>query len=131
MTVIVTENVPPRLRGRLGVWMLELRAGVFVGNLTKKHRDHIWFTVIEQVTLHHGSAVIAFGSRSNETGFEFDTVGENRRIPRRIDGVSLISFLPPDPPPLDPPPPKEDDGEEVVDEKPKKKRRKRGRHKDN
>ena len=128
MTVIVTENVPPRLRGRLGIWMLELRAGVFVGNLTKKHRDHIWFTIVEQVTLHHGSAVIAFGSRSNETGFEFDTVGENRRIPRRIDGISLISFLPMDPPSLDPPPPKEPEaGTENV--KPKKKRKKRGRHK--
>ncbi|MDI5434727.1 type I-E CRISPR-associated endoribonuclease Cas2e, partial [Salmonella enterica subsp. enterica serovar Kentucky] len=30
MLVVVTENVPPRLRGRLAVWLLEIRAGVYV-----------------------------------------------------------------------------------------------------
>ena len=27
MLVIVTNNAPPRLRGRLSVWLLEVRAG--------------------------------------------------------------------------------------------------------
>ncbi|WP_409250210.1 type I-E CRISPR-associated endoribonuclease Cas2e, partial [Escherichia coli] len=27
MLVVVTENVPPRLRGRLAIWLLEVRAG--------------------------------------------------------------------------------------------------------
>ena len=26
MVVVVTENVPPRLRGRLAIWLLEVRA---------------------------------------------------------------------------------------------------------
>ena len=30
MLVVVTENVPPRLRGRLAIWLLEIRAGVYV-----------------------------------------------------------------------------------------------------
>ena len=30
MMVIVVENAPPRLRGRLAVWLLEIRAGVYV-----------------------------------------------------------------------------------------------------
>ena len=93
MTVIVTENVPLRLRGRLSVWMMELRAGVYIGNLSKRHRDDVWAMVRDQVTRHHGNAVLAWSSR-NEVGFEFDTVGENRRVPRRIDGISLVSFLP-------------------------------------
>ncbi|WP_440271844.1 type I-E CRISPR-associated endoribonuclease Cas2e, partial [Escherichia coli] len=29
MLVVVTENVPPRLRGRLAIWLLEVRAGVY------------------------------------------------------------------------------------------------------
>lgn len=93
MTVIVTEAVPDRLRGRLAVWMIELRAGVFVGNLSKRHRDHLWATVRDQVTRHQGNAAIAWSS-NNEVGFEFDTVGPNRRIPVRLDGVSLVTFLP-------------------------------------
>ena len=31
MMVIVVNNVPPRLRGRLAIWLLEIRAGVYVG----------------------------------------------------------------------------------------------------
>ncbi len=28
MLVVVTENIPPRLRGRLAVWLLEVGRGV-------------------------------------------------------------------------------------------------------
>ena len=45
MLVIVLENAPPRLRGRLAVWLLEIRAGVYVGNYSVKVRDHIWSQV--------------------------------------------------------------------------------------
>jgi CRISPR-associated protein Cas2 len=31
MLVIVVENAPARLRGRLAVWLLEIRAGVVRG----------------------------------------------------------------------------------------------------
>ena len=33
MVVMILERVPPSLRGELTRWMLELRAGVFVGTL--------------------------------------------------------------------------------------------------
>ncbi|MDI4742684.1 type I-E CRISPR-associated endoribonuclease Cas2e, partial [Salmonella enterica subsp. enterica serovar Kentucky] len=42
MLVVVTENVPPRLRGRLAVWLLEIRAGVYVGDVSAKIREMIW-----------------------------------------------------------------------------------------
>lgn len=41
MLVIVIENAPPRLRGRLAIWMLEVRAGVYVGDFSVKVRDMI------------------------------------------------------------------------------------------
>ncbi len=31
MLVTVVENAPPRMRGRLAIWLLEVRAGVYVG----------------------------------------------------------------------------------------------------
>jgi CRISPR-associated protein Cas2 len=46
MVVVVTENVPPRLRGRLAIWLLEIRAGVYVGDISKRVREMIW----QQVT---------------------------------------------------------------------------------
>jgi CRISPR-associated protein Cas2 len=93
MTVIVAENVPPRLRGRLAIWLLEVRAGVYVGKLSRRVREMIW----EQVDkgLDEGNAVIAW-TTNTESGFDFMTLGKNRRIPREMDGLKLVSFMPPD-----------------------------------
>lgn len=91
MLVIVLENAPPRLRGRLAVWLLEIRAGVYVGTYSRRVREHIW----EQVKggIEDGNAVIAW-QMNNEAGFEFETLGANRRTPADWDGVRLVSFFP-------------------------------------
>ena len=41
MLFVVTENMPPRLLGRLAVWLLEIRAGVYVGEVSKRIREMI------------------------------------------------------------------------------------------
>jgi len=91
MLVVVTEAVPPRLRGRLAVWLLEIRAGVYVGDVSRRIREMVW----EQVTglADDGNAVIAWVTNT-ESGFDFITYGENRRIPIDFDGLRLVSFLP-------------------------------------
>ena len=91
MLVIVLENAPPRLRGRLAVWLLEVRAGVYVGAYGQRVREHIW----EQVEkgLEDGNAVMLWRS-SAEAGFEFKTLGSNRREPADFDGVQLVRFMP-------------------------------------
>ena len=91
MLVIVVENAPPRLRGRLAIWLLEVRAGVYVGNYSTKVRNHIWDQV--EAGLDDGNAVMAWRV-NNEAGFDFVTLGQNRRIPVEIDGAKLVSFLP-------------------------------------
>lgn len=93
MLVIVLENAPPRLRGRLAVWLLEIRAGVYVGNYSRRVREHIWAQVEEGIE--DGNAVMAWRA-GNEAGFDFQTLGKNRRIPVEMDGTKLISFLPVD-----------------------------------
>lgn len=94
MLVIVTENVPPRLRGRLGVWLVEIRAGVYVGDLSRKVREMIWSQV--EAGLGEGNAVMAW-STNTESGFDFLTLGKNRRMPVELDGLKLVSFFPPEP----------------------------------
>ena len=91
MLVIVVENAPPRLRGRLAIWLLEIRAGVYVGSYSVKVRDYIWEQV--KVGLGEGNAVMAWRA-NNEAGFDFVTLGTNRRIPVELDGAKLVSFLP-------------------------------------
>ncbi len=91
MLAIVLENAPARLRGRLAVWLLEVRAGVYVGDYSVKVREMILQNIEEG--LEEGNAVVMWSS-PNETGFDFITLGENRRIPIEMDGRKLISFLP-------------------------------------
>jgi CRISPR-associated protein Cas2 len=91
MLVIVVENVPPRLRGRLAIWLLEVRAGVYVGNVSKRVREMIWSTVDKGID--EGNAIMAWNTNT-ESGFDFLTLGENRRIPVEMDGIKLVSFLP-------------------------------------
>jgi CRISPR-associated protein Cas2 len=91
MLVIVLENAPPRLRGRLAVWLLEIRAGVYVGDYSAKVRDYLWKQV--EVGIEDGNAVMIWRT-NNEAGFDFITLGKNRRIPVDFDGTKLVSFLP-------------------------------------
>ena len=94
MLVIVVENVPPRLRGRLAIWLLEVRAGVYVGDVSRRVREMIWQNV--EVGLEEGNAVMAW-SINTESGFDFVTLGKSRRMPVEFDGLKLVSFLPPAP----------------------------------
>ncbi|MCK5241948.1 type I-E CRISPR-associated endoribonuclease Cas2 [bacterium] len=91
MLVIVVENVPPRLRGRLAVWLIEVRAGVYVGDVSRRVREMIWGQIA--IGVEEGNAVMAW-STNTESGFDFMTLGKNRRVPVEMDGIKLVSFLP-------------------------------------
>lgn len=89
--VIVVEGASPALRGRLAVWLLEVRAGVYVGSYSVRVRDMIWNQVSEGIN--QGNAVIIWRTPS-ESGFAFKTIGKNRRLPLDSDGHPLVSFIP-------------------------------------
>jgi CRISPR-associated protein Cas2 len=91
MLVIVVESVPPALRGRLALWLLEVRAGVYVGDYSKRVREMLWSQV--EAGLEDGNAVMIW-STNTESGFDFLTLGKNRRVPCEMDGLKLVSFLP-------------------------------------
>jgi CRISPR-associated protein Cas2 len=91
MLVIVVENVPPRLRGRLGVFLIEVRSGVYIGDVTKRVREMLWEQVVSFCV--EGNAIMSW-STNTESGFDFVTVGKNRRMPVDLDGIKLVSFMP-------------------------------------
>jgi CRISPR-associated protein Cas2 len=91
MLVIVVENVPPRLRGRLGVYLIEARTGLYVGDVSKRVREMLWEQV--EFYIQDGNAVMIW-STNTESGFDFKTVGKNRRMPVDFDGMKLVSFSP-------------------------------------
>lgn len=91
MCMIVTEVVPPRLRGRLAVWLLEVRAGVYIGDVSRRVREMLWQQV--EGMAEDGNVVMAWATNT-ESGFDFITFGKNRRQPVDFDGLRLVTFLP-------------------------------------
>ncbi len=91
--VIVVENAPDRLRGRLGVWLLEIRTGVYVGQYSRRIREYIWENIVRGIG--GGNAVLAW-SAPTESGFEFLSIGENRREPVDCNGILLSRYRPED-----------------------------------
>lgn len=92
MMVIVVENAPPRLRGRLALWLAEVRAGVYVGVYSRRTRERIWSETKKMIG--DGNAVIAWDAPT-DSGFEFEAIGENRREPIDFDGLTWVKFKPP------------------------------------
>ena len=90
MLVIVTEAAPPRLRGYLSRWLLEVRAGVYVGDYSVRVRERLWKVVSDAI---HACVTLMAWSTNSESGFSFVTTGKNRREPVDWDGFSLVRFL--------------------------------------
>jgi len=71
------------------MWLLEVRAGVYVGNYSRRVREMIWGQVCAYIA--DGNAIIAWAA-PNDAGFVFDTCDKNRRVPVDLDGFRLVEF---------------------------------------
>ena len=89
MMVVIVEAAPPRLRWRLAVWLLEVSAGVYVGNYGRRVREMIWTQVCAHIE--DGNAVIVW-TAPTDAGVEFDTIGKRRRIPADFDGFRFVAM---------------------------------------
>lgn len=49
MIVLTMTNCPPKLRGDLSKWLLEINTGVYVGNVNARVRELIWKRVCENI----------------------------------------------------------------------------------
>lgn len=85
MTLVLTA-VPAGLRGDVTKWLMEISAGVFVGNPSARVRDHLWLRVVESCK--DGRAIMVCGA-DNEQGFEY-RVHNHDWAPVDIDGLTLM-----------------------------------------
>jgi CRISPR-associated protein Cas2 len=86
MTVITLTDCPLTLRGDLTKWLLEINAGVFVGRVSRRVRDHLWDRVVKFAK--NGRATMVY-STNNEQGLDFKTLG-NGWEPIDFDGIKLM-----------------------------------------
>ena len=58
MIVLTMTNCPPKLRGDLSKWLLEINTGVYVGNVNARVSELIWKRVCENIK--NGQATLVF-----------------------------------------------------------------------
>ena len=87
MIVLIVERVSPTLRGELTRWLLEIRAGVFVGRVSAMVRDRLWDEVCRR--LRTGAALLVHAT-DTEQGFAIRQWGEREREVVDWEGLQLI-----------------------------------------
>ena len=87
MTVIIVERAKPGLRGALTRWMLEVRAGVFVGTLSVRVREKLWALICARNP--KGGSVMISRAR-NEQGFAVVSHGDPSRLVFENEGLWLV-----------------------------------------
>lgn len=86
MTVVVLTLCPTGLRGLLTRWLLEISAGVFIGNPSARVRDALWDEIKQHAGV--GRALLAY-TTDNEQGFTFRT-HDHAWHPIDHEGLTLI-----------------------------------------
>ena len=79
-------NCPPKLRGDLSKWLLEINTGVYVGNVNARVRELIWKRVCENIK--NGQATLVFPA-NNEQHMDFYVHNTNWQ-PIDLDGIKLM-----------------------------------------
>lgn len=88
MTVIVLIAAPEGLRGHLTRWLIEITAGVFVGNPSTRVRDRLWPLLTDRIG--QGQAIMLYPA-NNEQGWAVRTAGIDRGYPIDYDGLMLFA----------------------------------------
>ncbi|NMH65739.1 type I-E CRISPR-associated endoribonuclease Cas2 [Shewanella sp. SHSM-M6] len=88
MLVVVANNLPPAVRGRMKLWFVEPRTNVFVSGV----KDSVAKTVIDYLYQHcpPESGVMIFRSTSRPPGYEIRTIGPTKKKLLELSGLQLV-----------------------------------------
>ena len=87
MVVLILQRAPASLRGELSRWMIEPRAGVFVGSVSAMVRDKLWEWVTKSAP---EAGAIMLHSAQTEQGFRVRTYGDSSREIVEMEGLQLV-----------------------------------------
>ena len=87
MTVLILERVAPGLKGELSRWMLEPKAGTFIGKVPPTVRDKLWLMACSRTG---DGAALMIEAADNEQGYYFRLWGVPSRRPEDFDGLFLV-----------------------------------------
>jgi len=91
MIVMILERVSTGKRGELTRWLLEPKAGVFVGNVSARVRDKLWAMVCSGMEPDNGGILI-YSTSETEQGFVIKTYGITGRTLVDMEGLFLVKI---------------------------------------
>ncbi len=88
MLIVVANDLPPAVRGRLKLWFVEPRANVFVSGV----KDSVAKMVIDYLYKHcpPESGIVMFRSLPGPPGYEVRSIGPTRKALTEISGLQLV-----------------------------------------
>lgn len=88
MLVVLANDLPPAVRGRMKLWFVEPRANVFVSGV----KDSVALTVIDYLQKHcpPESGVMIFRSLPRPPGYEIQVIGPTRKALIDMSGLQLV-----------------------------------------
>jgi len=88
MLVVVANDLPPAVRGRMKLWFVEPKPNVFVSGV----KDSVATTVIDYLYKHcpAESGILIFSSITKAPGYEFRSIGPTKKEMTTISGLQLV-----------------------------------------
>jgi CRISPR-associated protein Cas2 len=88
MLVVIANNVPPAVRGRMKLWFIEYKPNVFVSGV----KDHLAKKIVKY--LHKNcpleSGLVIFNSIKQAPGYEINGLGDYNKKLVSVSGLQLI-----------------------------------------
>ena len=85
--ILIVDSMKPSLRGELSRWMIEIKAGVFIGTISALVRDKIWEKVCSSTEME--GAVLIHPSKTEQKFFILMHGNPTRQV-IDMEGISLI-----------------------------------------
>ena len=88
MLVVIANDLPPAVRGRMKLWFVEPRPNVFVSGI----KDAVAKKVVDYLYNHCPieSGLMVFRSVPETPGYEIRGVGDTKRSLTEISGLQLV-----------------------------------------
>ena len=88
MLVVVENDLPPAVRGRMKLWFIEPRPNVFISGI----KDSVASKVVDYLQSHcpPESGVTIFLSSTTTPGYEVRSIGATRKAMTTIGGLQLV-----------------------------------------
>jgi len=88
MLIVIANDLPPAVRGRMKLWFVEPRANVFVSGIKDVVAEKIIEYLYKQCPADSG--ILLFRSLPSPPGYEIRTIGPTKKQLIELSGLKLV-----------------------------------------